>query len=420
MNDARWARMVLVAAGLAMLPASTYAQGVVLPGTGAVNRSMAGTGVAAPIDAAGAIHWNPGSLSGLERNEFSVSVELLQLDSHLTSSAGFGAVTGETRSDSGLSPLPSVAVAFKPCDSRWSYGLGLFAVGGFGVNYPGNLENPVQSPLAGGGPIYSKLAVIQLVPTAALQVTDRLSVGFAPTITMAEASLDPNFLGAPDFIGSAPVYASATHSRTHWGLGFQVGLYYELETVRLGASYKSPQWFEEFTFFDTSPTGVPRTDRSYIDYPGIISVGAAYYGMPRLIWAVDLRYIDYENAELFGEDASLDATGALSGLGWQSVFAVSTGVQYQLSDALALRAGYLYNQNPIADQDAFFNAASPAIYEHIVSVGATLQVSCRTSLSVAYLHAFENSIEGPGLFPGSRVGTTLAINALVAGLQVRF
>jgi long-chain fatty acid transport protein len=107
-------------------------------------------------------------------------------------------------------------------------------------------------------------------------------------------------------------------------------------------------------------------------------------------------------------------------LNWRSVFAVSTGVQYQLTDALSLRVGYLYNQNPIDDQDAFFNAASPAIYEHIVSTGATLQLTCRTSLSVAYLHAFENSIEGPGPFPGTRVGTRLSINALVTGLQVRF
>ena len=415
-------RIALAAAVLMALPSITWAQGIVLPGTGAINRSMAGTGVAAPLDAAGALHWNPAAISGLERSEASISVEMLQLDSHLDSTVP-GFASGSTRSDSGISGLPSVAVAFKPCDSRWSYGLGLFAVGGFGVNYPANLANPVFSNTS----IYSKLTVVQLVPTASLQVTERLSIGFAPTITMAEANLDPNLLAIPSIIQpNTPVYPAATHSRTHWGIGFQVGVYYETDSCwHFGASYKSPQWFEEFTFYGTDPTGAPRTDRLYMDYPGIISLGTAYSGFSRLLWALDLRYIDYDNAQLFGHEAQVDpTTGALAGLGWRSVFAVSTGVQYQLTDALSLRLGYLYNQNPIDDADTFANAASPAVYQHIVSLGFTWQLTCRTGLSLAYLRAFENTIEGPGpvVPPGlpTTVSSSIAVNALVMGLQVKF
>jgi long-chain fatty acid transport protein len=266
------------------------------------------------------------------------------------------------------------------------------------------------------------LSVLQLAPTASLQVTDRLSIGFAPTITMAEAALDPNFLASPNFVPPGiPVYPAATHTRLHWGLGFQVGMYYEMDCGwRFGASYKSPQWFEEFTYYTTTPTGAPRTDRLAMDYPGIISLGTSYCGIPGVVWALDVRYIDYDNAQLFGHGAQFDQTGALGGLGWQSVFAVSTGVQYQLTNAISLRLGYLYNQNPIDDADSFANSASPAIYQHIISMGATWQLTCRTGLSIAYLRAFENEIQGPGPAPGTTVGSSVAVNALVAGLQVKF
>ena len=83
-----------------------------------------------------------------------------------------------------------------------------------------------------------------------------------------------------------------------------------------------------------------------------------------------------------------DATGNLTGLGWRSVFSVATGVQYQWTEALSLRLGYVYTDNPIPAEFAAINIAAPAIYQHILSMGATLRVTCRTSFSLAYLHAF--------------------------------
>ena len=46
-------------------PVRLRAQGIALSGVGPVNRSMGGAATAAPIDAAGALMWNPASISGL-------------------------------------------------------------------------------------------------------------------------------------------------------------------------------------------------------------------------------------------------------------------------------------------------------------------------------------------------------------------
>jgi long-chain fatty acid transport protein len=412
------------------LASGIYAQGIVIPGAGPVNRSMGGAGVAAPLDAAGALLWNPASITGLETSEFVIGAELLYLNTYIGSSVDVApgvTVAGETRSDSGVGILPTVAVAFRNEDSPWTFGLGLFSVGGFSMNLPASPltppTNPVFSPAFGGGSVYSKLAVLQVVPTAALQLTDRLSIGLAPTISIADAVLDPNLWATPNMDGS---YPSATHTRTNWGLGFQVGVYYETENGwHFGASYKSPQWLEEFTYYSDAG-GVPRTDRLNVDYPAIISVGAAYYGLPRTVWAIDARYVDYANTQLFGHAADFNQSGAATGLGWDSVFSVATGVQYQLTDALSLRCGYTFSENPIPDENTFYNIGSTAIYQHIVSVGASWHITCRTSLVIAYLKAFENSISGaieaPGIgpVPGTSVTARQSIDALVTGLQVKF
>ena len=59
------------------VPGLAVAQGIVVPGVGPINRSMAGAAVAAPIDAAGAMHWNPAAISGLRTSQMLFSVEFL-------------------------------------------------------------------------------------------------------------------------------------------------------------------------------------------------------------------------------------------------------------------------------------------------------------------------------------------------------
>jgi long-chain fatty acid transport protein len=304
----------------------------------------------------------------------------------------------------------------------------VFTVGRIGENYaaddPANPSNTVlQPPPFGLGPVYSKLSVTQIVPSVAFEVTDRLSVGFAPTISIADAAFDPFLYTTP---GAPNAYPPGTHTRLHWGLGLQAGVYWELDQGwRLGASYKSPQWFESFDFASIDTRGVPQQLSMNLDYPGISSIGVSYAGHPRWLWALDLRYVDYDNAEWFGHQAAFDPTGRVTGLGWRSVFSVATGLQYELIDCLTLRAGYVYTENPIPDEATFFNIPTTAIYEHVGSIGATWKISQQTSLSLAYVHAFENTIRGsiPASVaggPGSTVAAQQSADALTAGLEVRF
>lgn len=416
-------------------------EGLLLSGVGPINRSMGGASVAAPLDANGALHWNPATLMGLRQSELEFGVELLYPQMELGSSiapgalgGGFPPVTlgGSTDSNSGIFAIPTVGFVHRLPDDNWAFGLGVFGIGGFGTNYAGSLTNPILTPPlpngVGLGPLYSKLQLIQIAPTLAYQLTDNLSVGIAPTVTLADLSLDPMFLASPDDANGDgfPNYPSGTHGRTSWGLGVQAGVYLTTEIAwNLGASIKSPQWMQTFHWSSADELGRPRDIRAHFDLPYIASIGASYTGVERFLLAADARYFSYGSTAGFDTEG-FGATGAVQGLGWDSIFSVALGGQYQATDDLAVRLGYVWNQNPVPDKNTLFNVISPNILMHTVSCGLSYQMTSRWSLSLAYLHAFENSIAGPLALPGvgplfgTKLTSTVSADAFIAGLTVKF
>jgi len=158
--------------------------------------------------------------------------------------------------------------------------------------------------------------------------------------------------------------------------------------------------------------------------PLIVSIGGSYTGLERWVFAADVRYLDYADTNGFG-DAGFAPGGAVRGVGWRSIFAAAVGAQYRLTDALSLRAGYSWNENPVPSSQSFINTVSPLVTEQMVSAGVSWCITPDFTLSVAYVHAFENSIEGPlvtpaGAVPGTAVRNTASGDIVVLGGSVKF
>ncbi|MFV1968730.1 MAG: OmpP1/FadL family transporter, partial [Pirellulaceae bacterium] len=404
-----------------------YGQGIALTGVGAINRSMGGAATAAPIDAAGAIHWNPASISGLASSEVVIGMELLMPTETVSSSLpanAFGpgippvALSGTTRGEPGVAPIPTMSIVHKPANSRWTYGLGINGIAGFKVNYPASTTNPILTPQPpaglGLGPVFADLQIFQVAPTVSYALTDRFSVGFAPTLSLASLTTDPLFFATPnaDFR-----YPSGRGTRYTFGGGFQAGIYYIADSCwRFGATFKSPQWFEDFRFQSAEADGSPRVPKADIDYPMILSFGTAYSGFENLLIALDLRYFDYENTQGFRQ-TGFAPDGSLSGLGWRSIVSSNLGIQYRVNDHWYLRTGYTYQQNPIQGDVAGFNVASPLVIEHLVAVGTSFNLTHNLILSATYIHGFEGQSSGSyqtpfGAVPGSDVTSKVSADAL--------
>ena len=376
---------------------TAVAQGPIITGVGPVNRSMGGAGTAAPLESLGALHWNPGSISGLSQSEVSFGLELITPVVDLSTTVGGSEVT--TRSDGGFVPIPSVGWVHHVDDSPLTVGLGVYGVAGF----KNNLPMDAASPLLATGPAFASAEFLQIAPTFAYALTEKLSVGVAPTVTLGTLNFDP--LG-PSVITPTP--AAGSGNRTHWGGGFQIGAYYIANSSwRYGFSYKSPQWFEEFRFF--SENGTVRFD---LDYPSIISLGTAFSGLERWTIAADARLIDFENTDGFRD------------LGFSSVFAFAIGAQYEASDRLHLRVGYNVNGAPIHDDDVFTNVFTPLIPDQNVTTGFSWRFSNNVDINLAYAHMVRNEVEGPlpspPFGPDDTIKHTLQGHSAIMGMTVRY
>ncbi len=409
------------------------AQGLYLPGAGAVSRSFGGATTAAPLDAAGALLWNPAAMSALPNSEVMFGSEFLISDTHVSSTVpagsfgGFPPTTrsGTTRSDSGVSALPTIALVYKPEESPFTYGVGVLSAVGGSVNFPGSDSNPIltpQNPPGGGGtppftlgfgPQAASLALFSTTPNVSMQVTDRLVVGVGAAVDTMLLSIDPAFFGPRNANGTFP---AATHSRPFWGAGFRVGALYSTPSCwDFGFSYNSPRWYETFRFNSSDEFGNAQELELALTLPQIYSLGTAYRGIPRTVLAVDVRYFDYQRTKLFGESV-VDG-----GVDWSSIWAAAVGAQYQVSQTMTARIGYSYGENPVPDVATLFNTQIPGIIKHTIGVGATQRLTKNISASLAYVHGFRSEISGPILqIPGTNVALDSEYDSILFSVHVNF
>ncbi len=409
--------------------------GSTLSGIGPINRSMGGAATAAPLDSLGAFQWNPATITALP-NSSDFALEMLVPQAKLGSTVNAGALgpgtpattlSGMTNSTTEVFPLPSFGVVYHPTDSPMTYGLGIISVGGFSANFPGSTTNPILMPNPpaglGVGPLFSQYQLVQVVPTLAYQATEQISVSISPIIDMASLSADPGFFAPPNDANGNGVFTfpALTHGTFQWGAGVQVGVFYVTgANWQFGASFKSPQWFQSFQYNTQNEIGVPETVKIGLNAPMIASFGTAYTGFDRTLIAVDARYVGYRNTVGYS-NVGFGANGAVQGIGWGDVFALSTGVQYLVTDALAVRVGYSFNTNPIPNDRTFYNILSPLVIQNGVSVGGSYNITASLKVSLAYSHFFENSISGPmispvfGALPGTNVTAKASADAVTLG-----
>lgn len=422
-----WTAFLLIVGGMT---APAFGQGVALRAVSPVSESMGGAVTAAPIDAAGAIHWNPASISGLAGSEMSFGMGIIIPQSELGSRIDFLGFSGANDSEPGAVPAPTMALVWQSDDSPWTFGFGAYAIGGSRVNYPSSATNPILMPQSTGfglGRLSAEVEVFQIAPTVSYAFTERLSIGFAPTVSVAKMVASPLFLAPKDNADGdqSYTYPTGVGTRYIWGGGFQVGLYYATPSHwHFGASVKSPQWMEPFRYKSENEVGQPTTVKYHLDYPLIISTGVAYSGWDRWIVSCDLRYFNYANTCGF-KDLDAGPLGNVNGLDWNNIVAAAFGVQRQVSDNVFVRFGYSVNENPIDSGAAQFNAASPLIIKHAVHTGVSYLFADNWMMTMSYVHCFEADAAGPmhnaqGAIPGTEVRSTASADAFSLGFTKRF
>ena len=417
--------------------------GHILQGTGSVNMSMGGAATAQPIDISGSLQWNPASISTYDGTIISFDIGLFSSSPTLYSTVpefdSMGQPTGNffsgvTKDDRGLSPMPALAIVWGKEDSKHTFGASAFGISGFGVTFPESMTNPINMPqsMGGFGRIESDYILLQVGLSYAYEITDKLSIGLQPNINYATLELMPNPTAKPNMFG----YPS-TNKASAIGFGGQIGLFYDTGSgLKLGASYKTNQYFGEFEFENTYPDGSDGTNTFQMDYPAIMSLGLGY-SMNNFDVALDFRRVLYEDTEGFsktGWEFDDNMLPSVAGFGWENISILSAGIQYKGINKLPLRLGYTYSSNPINDEVAFYNIPATAIIKNAFQFGLTYEFSERLNLNAVYHYGdsggttsgqvlnpqFTSNFPPYGGIPGSNVSYDMTTELFMVGFNYTF
>lgn len=430
----------LLAASAFLWPVTLVAtDGHFLHGAGPVNEAMGGADTGLCLDATGSIAWNPACAARFFGRRLELNGTIFTPWRSLSSTVeanAFGPgmppakLSGTTRSKTDTSFMPGIALIYHRPGSANSYQFGMLAVSGFGVDYPENtnFSNPILTPQApngfGFGRIRSNYMLVQIPIGMARQMTERFSIGFSAIPSFSMLQVIPAPFAAPVTGGSTmPYYLSAGNNAPAMGGGFSVGVHYAFEKANLGFSYRSPVWFQEFTWNRKDLANASHTLKFQMNLPQVVSAGIGISPAKRTRIGIDARWLNYEDTVGFDREGYA-YDGSVAGFGWKNIWAVGGGLQQEVAKATRIMVGYNHSGNPIPNKYTFFNTPAPAIVQHHVSGGINQNLG-KLDMTVTYYHAFQNSITGPwisgqGPIPGTTVTSEMSENSVTIGVGKSF
>jgi long-chain fatty acid transport protein len=313
-----------------------------------------------------------------------------------------------------------------------SLGITVYGNGGMNTDYPdGQLDQGVcqggapngvpANLLCGSGNLGVDLAQLILAPTLAYKLSSAHSLGVSPLIAYQRFKA----YGLQPFaaISSDPANLTNKGYDDAWGAGLRIGYFGQLTPAfALGAAYSTKIAMQEFDKYK----GL-FAEQGGFDIPENYNLGIAFKATPRLTLAADYQRINYNKVKSVGNPSTqpnctpgfpagpgvgadcLGASGSSIGFGWQNVDAFKLGVEYQWDSRLLLRAGYNHSDNPIQARDVTFNILAPGVVQDHVTLGFTYTLAGGSEITMAYMHAFEESVSGPANNPYFNVGGTETI-----------
>ncbi len=402
-------------------------------GTGLINRSLAGAGVALPQDAmAGAT--NPAGMAFVG-NRFDIAAVLFRPDrgysagSSLANGNGGAFTVGPDSEDSGDATffIPSFGINYMLTE-RDAIGLSVYGNGGLNTSYDGGTAS--FDPTGGvvgatfPGTFGAGTAGVDLIQlffnfSYAHKFSEKFSVGISPIFTIQ--SFRSNGLDAfggftKTFAESGatvmPTNLSGNGQEYTYGGGVQIGVLAKdvAGSADFGISYRSKIWMDEFD--DYSDLFAEDGD---FDVPPTLWAGFAVDLTDKLTLVADYQKIWYEEVDSISNDiqnlfacptAGLGGTDVESclggnnggGFGWDDIDIFKIGLQWQTHSDVTMRFGYSHSDNPIDDDQALFNILAPGVVEDHITIGATIKTNGMGEINLEAMHALHNSVKGSNPF----------------------
>jgi long-chain fatty acid transport protein len=181
-----------------------------------------------------------------------------------------------------------------------------------------------------------------------------------------------------------PSHVTNSGHSNSFGGGVRVGWIGELsQWLNVGATYQTRTYTSRFSRY----SGL-FAEGGKFDIPANFAAGAA---------------VKLGSKATVHSDANQAPLGAANGpgFGWHDITVIKTGLDYNLNPALTLRAGYNHAGLPFDNTQTFFNLLAPAVTQDHLHAGATWTLKSGKEINFAYIHAFNNTVNGVNSIPPS-------------------
>ncbi len=373
-----------------------FGNGLSLNSIGPKSLGMGGAYVGLANDYS-AIYWNPAGITQLKGAQLALFVtDVIPTGTYKFSAYGIDA---QTLSNHYISPN---IMGYLPLfgGEKLTVGLGAYVPAGLGAEWDGMDLVAFSGPAQFGGATnafagksfewMSKIGVFNISPAVAYRLNDKISVGATLNIYYGMMDMKRPINAVNNFAPTNPAAPSDgglvdnQYEESGSGLGFGAtfGLLVKpVDMLAVGISFRTKNTVSfEGTAKNTAFQAFNAYESDYerdLAWPMWIGGGIALKPIEKLTLAVDVQFsqwsdtqekivTEYKNAVWA---AAMDEAARTMELNWEDKMQIRFGAQYQLTDALALRAGYYNDPAPAPDETA--NIIFPSISYNALAIGAS-------------------------------------------------
>jgi long-chain fatty acid transport protein len=417
----RIARLFLSIVLIAFTGVALSANGLNLNGVGSKAIAMGGAFIGQADDYS-AIFWNPAGLVQMKKPSLSFFVT----DLMPTGTYAFPAYGIDAQTKAGMYPSGALAY-FKPISEKLVIGIGAYVPAGSGAEWDVEDLKPLSYNITKGKAdntlIWkSMIGVISVSPVVSYKVSDQFSVGASLNINYAFMKLQKPAtfrLVIPPFIDFryAEQYKEDT---TALGFGATFGMMFKpVEKLSIGLTLRTPvnitfkgdatNDIASNPFIQMSAPGIPTESgiERKATWPLWAGLGISFKATDKLTVNADLQYTQWKKIQAI--EAKYDnalwqavfAAGGKLDLKWEDKIQYRVGMEYAISDKLAMRAGYYYDPSPSPVET--LSILLPEITYNVITVGFGYKTD-KMSLDFCFEALLGKDAESPmvgGTMPGT-------------------
>jgi long-chain fatty acid transport protein len=342
-----------------------------------------GNAFAATADNPSAIYYNPAGITQLDGHHLSVGVYCISTGVDYQSATG---ATASTVSD--FQAVPQLYYTHTLEHSDFSYGLGVYAPYGLGIEYEEGSPFPTLAQEA-------ELLYACFNPVIAWRMTPGLSVAAGLTLNYSEVSLERRIGLSPgdEFRFDGSGFTS----------GLNLGVLWQPDPKwSFGLNFRSPT---EVTYEGDSiaaPYSGLQATEAAVSFPAFVVGGVSFRPNERWNFEFDLDWTDWDSVNdstfkgTFGGDQTFPFR-------YESGFMYNFGVTRRFEKGYFVSAGYIYSENSVPSET--FTPLNPDSDLHLGSVGFGCRGE-RFGWALGYHFAYNDGRVVAGNQSASLVGET--------------